>query len=182
MSGSRWLGLVFLLVALAPAAGVASDKSSSTSDRLREQKLLSRMHRINRLEIAMAEMAMQRGQSQAVKDFGRIHRKDHQENDDEVVSVARQEGLSLTLASPTRTDERLKEHEQQVRQLLESSQGADFDRDFLDMTAKGHSKATLLLTIARKRLPNGRVRALVTSTIPILKRHRQLAEELQSRD
>ena len=183
MSGSRFqrLGMVLLLVALAPAAGVASDVSSSTPDRLREQKILSRMHRINRMEIAMAEMAIQRGQSEAVRDFGRAVRKVHQENDGEVISVARQEGLSLALATPTRTDERLKEHEQHTRQLLESSQGAAFDRVFLKTTAKGYAKVALLLTIARDRLQKGRVRALVTSTIPIIKRHRRLAEELQSR-
>lgn len=183
MSGSRCrrLGLVVLLVALAPAAGVASDMSSSASDRLREQKILSRMHRINRMEIAVAEMAIERGQSEAVKDFGRKLRQNHQENDDEVIAVARQVGLSLTLATPTRTDERLKEHEQQMRELLESSQDAAFDSVFLKTTAKGYAKVALLLTIARDRLPKGRVRALVTSTIPIIKRHRRLAEELQSR-
>ena len=178
----RRLGLVVLLLALAPTAGVASDLSSGTSDRLREQKILSRMHRINQMEIAMAEMAIQRGQSEAVKDFGRTLRKDHQENDAEVISVARQEGLSLTLATPTRTDERLEEHEQQMRQLLESAQGAAFDSVFVKTTAKGYAKVALLLTIARDRLPKGRVRALVTSTIPIIKRNRRLAEELQSQD
>lgn len=184
MSRSRYqhLGLIVLLVALAPATGVASDTSSSSSHRLREQKILSRMHRINRMEIAMAEMAIQRGQSEAVKDFGRTLRKNHEENDAEVISVARQEGLSLTLVTPTRTDERLQEHEQQMREVLESAQGAAFDSAFLKATAKGYAKAALLLTIARDRLPKGRVRALVISTIPILKRHRRLAEELQSQD
>ena len=184
MNGSRYqrLGLIVLLLALAPATGIASDTSSSTSPRLREQKILSRMHRINRMEIAMAEMAIQRGRSEAVKNFGRALRKDHQENDTEVISVARQEGLSLTLATPTRTDERLKEHEQRMRQLLESAQGAAFDSVFLKATARGYAKAALLLTITRDRLQKGRVRALVTSTIPILKRQRRLAEELQPQD
>jgi putative membrane protein len=182
MSGSprQRLGLVLLLVTLLPVAGVASGTSGVTSDRLREQKILSRMHRINRMEIAMAEMAIERGQSEAVKDFARTLRKDHQENDVEVIAVARQEGLSLTLATPTRTDQRLEEHEQQTRQLLESAQGAAFDGVFLKTTAKGYGKIALLLTIARDRLPKGRVRALVTFTIPIVKRHRRIAEELQS--
>ena len=154
--------------------GYSTSDRGNSSDRDMEQQVLSEMHSVNQMEIRMGEMAMRKGQSREVREFGRRLRRDHQMSDRQVLSVARREHIDLTMNTSSNRDDRM-------HQELESASGHDFDRAFMKHMAEGHADVLRDLTQARHTLRNGRVRALVTSTIPAIRRHQRMAQNLESR-
>ena len=150
--------------------------------RLIEQQVLSKMHDVNQKEIQMGQMAMQRGHSRQVRDFGRRLQRDHQANDRLVRTIARREGVDLANYTPnTPEEQREADRDNRMHQDLESASGRDFDRAFMRAMAEGHADVARDLSRAQHTLRNGRVRALVTSTILTVRRHQRMARTLESR-
>lgn len=130
------------------------------------------MHHVNQMEIRLGELAMQKGRSQDVRNFGRRLRNDHQMADRRVTNLAAREGIRLVNPPMTR-------HERTVNRRLRYARGHQFDREFMDAMADGHTQTIQDLSQARRDLRDPQVRRLVGNTLPALRHHRKMAREIQ---
>ena len=187
MQLSRLFRLSVAVTASALAFGLVSVAQGRTydrhferrSDRQMEQRVLAKMHDVNQMEIGMGTMAMQKGQSRQVRDFGRRLRGDHRSNDRDVMRVARREHIDLTQSASM--EDRMSGRDRRAMDDLNNANGREFDRAFLRTMAEGHGDMERQLISARDRLNDGPVRSLVTSTIPAIRRHQRMAQNLESR-
>ena len=144
--------------------------------------VLSQMHHINQMEMDMGRMAMERGHSKAVRNFGKRLQRDHQANDKKVMELAQRERVTLEMGPPQTPEEQ--EHaaeEAKTQQDLQAAQGADFDRAFLQAMERGHADAAAMLTQAHDQIHDEDVRHLVAATIPTVEKHRKMAQDAESK-
>jgi len=158
------LGIAVLVFAGMAQAQYRNDPAS--------RQVLSRMHHVNQMEIRLGELAMQKGRSQEVRDYGRTLRNDHQMSDRRVTNLAAREGIDLYRIAPSA-------HDRMVSRRLQRARGHAFDREFLNAMANGHAQVITELTRARRNVRNPEVRRLIGSTLPALREHRNMARDFQ---
>jgi putative membrane protein len=166
----RGLSVLFAVAILAASAVAAH--GATRYDRHMTQQVLSKMHHVNQMEIRMGELAMQKGRSQDVRNFGRRLRNDHQMADRRVTNLAAREGIRLVNRPMT-------PHERSVHRRLRHARGDRFDREFMNDMASGHTQTIQDLAQARRELRDPQVRRLVGNTLPALRQHRNMAREIQ---
>ncbi len=137
-----------------------------------EKNLLVQMHAINLMQIHIGELAAQKNASPKVKAFGRRLVMDHAFADDQILKLAKKQGLVLA-DNPTAT-------EQQAIRMLEALDGNEFNQAFLDQMAVDHQTTVLLLNSAMGDLP-GRsyVRVVIDRLIPIFGQHYEVSQVLK---
>jgi putative membrane protein len=165
-------GLTAVLAALTLTLLAVGAQGATRYDRQMTRQVLSKMHHVNQMEIRMGEMAMQKGRSQDVRDFGRRLRNDHQMADRRVTRLAAREGIRLV--NPPMTP-----HERSVHRRLRHARGDRFDREFMNAMASGHTQTIQDLAQARRELRDPQVRRLVGNTLPAMRQHRNMAREIQ---
>jgi putative membrane protein len=165
-------GLTAVLAALTLALLSVGAQGATRYDRQMTRQVLSKMHHVNQMEIRMGELAMQKGRSQDVRDFGRRLRNDHQMADRRVTRLAAREGIRLM--NPPMTP-----HERSVHRRLRRAHGDRFDREFMSAMASGHTQTIQDLAQARRELRDPQVRRLVGNTLPAMRQHRNMAREIQ---
>jgi predicted outer membrane protein len=150
------------------------DMNMSRSEMRMDGTVLSNMHHVNQMEISMGKLAVKRGDSPQVKNFGRQLQSDHQFNDKQVTDLAKRDGIHLASVKPSAKEDAM-QHE------LKSARGPDFDRMFLRDMNRGHSDAVMMLTHARGRIHDPEVRRLVNHTIPAVQHHRHMARSMENK-
>lgn len=129
----------------------------------------------NTADIETGNLAAERGHSQEVRDFGEMLVHDH--------TMVRQQGRDLAARldvtpTPPADDAGARAHAEAMA-MLESKQGADFDRAFLEHEVKFHRdvidavQSTLLPAIE-----NAELEALVVKVAPAFNAHMLAAENM----
>jgi putative membrane protein len=123
-------------------------------------------------EVKLGELAQQKGQSQAVKDFGSRMVADHTKANDELKSLAGRKGITL----PSDVDAR----DQAIYDFLSKLQGAAFDRAYMrDMVADHRADVTEF----RRESEHGSdadLKAFAAKTLPTLEDHLRMAERTEA--
>ena len=120
-------------------------------------------------EVAIGQLAQEQGESQAVKDFGKLLVSDHGAHKQELTTLAQASGISIT-SEPT--DEAKANLEK-----LKALHGAAFDKEFKAMMVKDHTKD---IAKYEKQANSGDVQtaALAQKTLPTLRKHLDTANAL----
>ena len=127
---------------------------------------------INLSEIAMGQLAQERGTSDGVKQYGQHLVLDHVSNGAEVITLVR-DMKGTVVTQPPAADMAI------FRQLMEMGDG-DFDRAFAARMVEGHRKAIELFE--QKASEDGRVADYAEATIPALRSHLEMAQRLAGED
>lgn len=159
-----------LLVALAGfaltsgAAGAAESQSS--------QKFLSNAIQGDISEVKLGQLAQENGGSNGVRDFGKTLVTDHTKAQAEAKKTASSAGVTPP-EQPT-------SEAQQEYDKLKSTKGADFDREFVQYMVQDHKKD---IADFRKeaQAKDGAASSLAKQQLPVLEKHLQIAESLQSK-
>jgi putative membrane protein len=162
MKVSNGLAFGSLAVALM-ITGVASAADDTA-------KVLGRLHHSNHMEIEMGKLAQDKGQSKDVKSFGKTLVTDHTAADKKVMALAKQEKIDLTTTMPPMKDDKMA--------LLKTAVGAEFDKAFARAMVEDHTKDVNEAKAARDTTTDAKLKALLTSTIPVLEKHREMAQKL----
>ena len=74
----------------------------------------------------------------------------------------------------------MREHQQMQQQMqrLGTLKGAQFDAEFANLMAQGHDKAIKMLEQSQSTVQNSQLRTFITSTLPTLRTHLQVAQSL----
>lgn len=121
-------------------------------------------------EVQLGQLAQEKAQSQAVKDFGKRMVDDHGKANDQVKQIAAAKGV--TLPSEVKGDER--EHYDKLAKLS----GAEFDKAYIKDMMKDHKKDIAEFRKEAKKAKDPDVKAFATDTLPTLEQHQAMIREV----
>ncbi len=119
-------------------------------------------------EIKMGELAQQKGQSDATKQFGRMLRQDHGQHLDKAKGLAQQSGV----VPPSEPDAKQKAMYDKLSKL----NGAQFDRQFASAMVCDHKED--ISNYRKEAHTKGPLADFAQQTIPTLEKHLRTAESL----
>lgn len=122
------------------------------------------------MEVELGQLAQQKAQAVSVKDFGTRMVTDHSKANDELKALAAQKNLQY----PTEL-----EHKQRsmVDKLAKLS-GSDFDKKYMKMMVKDHTKDVKEFHKAVKKVKDADLNAWAAKTLPTLEQHLQQAKDV----
>jgi putative membrane protein len=121
-------------------------------------------------EVELGQLAVQRGASDAVKQFGQRMVDDHTRANQELIGLASGAGVTL----PTALDAK---HRALVDRMSRLS-GAAFDRAYKSQMVKDHTSAVALFQREAGRGAHADLKAFATRTLPTLQEHLGMAREM----
>lgn len=158
--------VVFGLGTLA-RGGVA--RGADENSAAQTEEVLMKLHHSNQMEVAAGKLAQEKGQSKDVKSFGKTLVSDHSAADKKVMALAKTEKINLPASEPMSDDKMDK---------LKSASGADFDKMFATHMLEDHKKDIDEVKSARDNTKDTKLKGLLSSTLPVLEKHRDIAQRL----
>ncbi|TGD59502.1 DUF4142 domain-containing protein [Flavobacterium humi] len=122
-------------------------------------------------EIEIGKLAQKKGNTQHVKDFGKMLVDDHTKSLTEVRNLAIANNVTLPAA--------LTEKGTEAYNKLNEKSGADFDKLFADMMADGHVKAVDKMSEIADKTTNAEIKRWATDQVGILTGHLEHAKRIQ---
>ena len=157
-----------LLTALAVLAPIAlvSCGAPSTSDFV-QTAAMSDMY-----EVEAGKIAGQKGQSDAVKQFGQSMVNAHSQTSQELKGIVQQQGIKADV--PTKLDTK---HQSMIDDL-NKARAEDFDKTYAKQQVRAHEDAEKLFSKYADKGDNDAVKAFATKTLPVIKQHLEEAKKL----
>jgi len=121
-------------------------------------------------EVELGRLAVQKGMSDAVKQFGQRMIDDHTNANQQLMQLASSKGMTL----PTTLDAK---HAAMVAKFQRLS-GAEFDRQYAKQMVQAHRKAVDLFQKEADRGVDADLKAFASQTLPILQGHLSMAQAL----
>jgi len=120
--------------------------------------------------VEAGKLAVQRGATEGVKKFGQHAIEHHTQINDELAQLASKKGVTL----PKKMDKK----EQEALDKIAKLSGPDFDKAYLEMEIRDHSKD---LSAFRKEAKDGKdpdVKAWATKAVAAIEEHLKMARDL----
>jgi putative membrane protein len=123
-------------------------------------------------EVETSKLAEQKGQSDAVKNFGRQMVRQHTTANDRLATLAKADNVP----QPGEFD-----HEHQaMRERLETLSGAAFDRAYIQGQRADHQRTAQLLEYEIGSGQDAELKTFASETLPIVLQHLQMAQDIDA--
>lgn len=122
------------------------------------------------MEVELGRLAVERGASDAVRQFGQQMVDDHTRANQQLMERASAAGLT----PPSALDSK---HRNAVQKMARRS-GAEFDREYARQMVKDHEKTIALFQREAARGSHADLRAFASETLPALEGHLRMARDL----
>lgn len=176
-----------LVMSLTAAVSQAGDRKDAKLA-LMDQRFVHAAGHGGMMEIDAAQLALERGSSQAVKDYARQMIRDHEQANQELMTLAQSKGVKLP-ATLEAMHKRLNDQERLAlrhmvvkhrdeRMLLESMSGAMFDQAYIGGQVKDHHQMVGLFEVHSRHSMDPDIKAWATKTLPHLQMHLRRAQEI----
>jgi putative membrane protein len=123
-------------------------------------------------EIAAGKVASEKGQSEAVKQFGQLMVEVHGKTSQELKDIVQAENLKVRM--PSRLD---RKHQKLIRALNEAKP-EDFDDVYAEQQVEAHDLAIELFDEYAEKGGNADLKQFAANTLPTIRQHRAEAEKL----
>lgn len=124
-------------------------------------------------EVEGSKLALTKASNEKVKAFAQQMIDDHTKANDELMELARKKGVELP-AEPSLM-------QKGKHKLLEHSDGADFDRRYVEsLGVKAHEDTIKLFRKGAQEAKDADVKAFAEKTLPKLEHHLEMARELHA--
>lgn len=154
------------------AAGIAHAAEADNSVSRSDTRFLERAAQSGKLEIDASKIAIERAQSQEVKDFAQKMITDHQAVDTELRTLAQSKKVEL----PTE----LRWGQNRTIKSLQDREGHEFDERYVDKVAvDAHEDAVDLFENAAENADDPQIKAFAAKVLPDLKNHLSMGEQLE---
>jgi putative membrane protein len=140
------------------------------ADKISAQDFAATAASSDMFEIRSSELALQKSQTSAVKEFAQMMIKDHTEASKNLMAAAKQDGIAVP-------GEMAEKHAAQVK-ALSGAEGEAFDAAYLDAQLAGHKEALALMTNYAKDGDAAALKAHAQKTAPIVQMHLEHVEQL----
>jgi putative membrane protein len=141
------------------------NKASKADDSFLKQAMQGDM-----AEVKMGQLAQEKGGSDQVKQFGQTLASDHQENLDKAKSLAQKIGMT--------PPDSVNAEQKATYNKMSKLSGREFDREFAQHMVQDHKKDISKFEQESKK--SGDVASFAQDTLPVLKKHLETAEQLNS--
>jgi putative membrane protein len=132
-----------------------------------DQSFVQNAALVNQEQIKLGQLAVKKGTSSQVRDFGQKLIDDHSKVGDQLKQIATREGISLpTELGPEQTN---------TISRLSGLSGKAFDSAFMDEIKTGHQQAMSLFQNEAKNGTDPQLRDFAQSTLPALHQHSESA-------
>jgi putative membrane protein len=139
--------------------------------------VMQKVHQANQQELEMAQMALDKAQSPRVKAYAKKLVSDHTAADKQLLAYADKKKIDrseLQVAStPTEAAKAGDPHAK-----LNTSSGAEFDRDFVTVMIDEHDKAIEMVKTAKGTVSDKQLAKMLSAMLPKLERHKKMAQDL----
>lgn len=122
------------------------------------------------MEVELGQLAVQKGASDEVKQFGQRMIDDHSKANTELMSLATSKGVTL----PAELDAKHREHVTK----MSTRTGAEFDREYVKMMVSDHNKDVSEFEKQSTKGADPDLKAFASRTLPTLQEHLKLARAL----
>ena len=123
-------------------------------------------------EIEAGKIAGQKGQSDAIKQFGQHMVEAHSQTTEELKGIVQQGNIKVDL--PTKLDEK---HQRMIDDL-NAAHAEDFDKTYAKQQVSAHEKAADLFSKYADKGDNDAVKAFAAKVLPVIKQHLEEAKKL----
>jgi putative membrane protein len=162
-------GTKVVLVAGALGALRALSASAQQAD---QTNFLADAIRGNVSEVKLGQLAAERGESQQVREYGDMLRKDHTKALEKASSIANEIGVPAS--------SELTAQQQNQFQSLQKLSGDEFDTTFLSQMVREHQSDIAKFSAQAQSGSDPQVMAFAKETLPTLQAHLQHAQSIQS--
>jgi putative membrane protein len=165
-------GLVVLALLSIPAIAQSAGQGSANRLTGADQNFLSKAAQGNMAEVELGRLAEQRASNPAVKQFGQRMVTDHTRLQEQLKSVAAQEGVTL----PTSVNAK----QQATKDKLSNMSGAAFDRYYINDMVADHRGDISEFQRQADHGTDPAVKQLAQQALPTLHEHLTMAEDVQT--
>jgi len=123
-------------------------------------------------EVEAGKIASEKGQSEAVKEFGRHMVEAHSKTSEELKGIVQAEKLNVEL--PAKLD---KKHRNMI-DALNNAKPEDFDKTYAKQQGKAHKRAVELFDEYAEEGDNAALKQFAANTLPTIKQHLEAAKKL----
>lgn len=124
-------------------------------------------------EVALGQLAQQKGMSQDVKDFGAKMVKDHTKANNEMKAVAKEKNITLPAT--------VGKDEQKTMDDLSKKSGKDFDKAYVKLMVEDHDKDVKMFEKEAKDGKDAAVKSFAATTLPVLKMHQSMIKGIDQK-
>lgn len=124
-------------------------------------------------EAHVGQLAQDKAQSQAVKDYGQMLVTDHTKDYNDLTAAATKAGLSVPKGIDAKNSKMIAP--------LEKLKGTAFDQRFIQMMVSGHKAAISAYTREIKEDQNADIKNYAQTAMPVLQKHLDDATALQKK-
>ena len=142
-----------------------------------EARLLGFLNHANKGDLEGGRLAQERGNSLAVKTYGRQMEADHMQMLQESEGTAMRLGV-LPVMGPE-TQQLVKEHERAM-QKLQASSGKDFDQSYLSHEIEMHKQVLKTVGSFAEQIRDPQLTQMIAGARPILEAHLKAAQRLMA--
>jgi len=114
-------------------------------------------------EIALGKLAIQKGKSKKIKNFGVMAVKEDGKITDKLIALIKSKNISLPM-SPDPVDQKTIED-------MSAKSGSDFDKAYINFMIKDHERGIKLFTDESKKLQDPDLKAFAIKTLPVIEKH-----------
>jgi putative membrane protein len=160
-----------------------SDKSDTAKkEKLTENELqiVAHYHDDNAKEIELGKLAAKRASTPAVKQYGEMLVKDHQDFDRQLTAIAKSTSQKIPKEKPT-TDAEKQELDTSKKTVanIQKLRGENFDREYLRFMVEDHDRALSKIDSQISEAKNTELADVLRGVKPTLQRHADQARELE---
>lgn len=152
------------------ATGAADDAAMATTP-VSTGTYVAQAANSDMYEIQAGELATKNGQSQQVKDFGRMMVTDHTKSSQEMKAMVTRANLGTQ--APARLDA---EHQAMIDRL-KAARGEAFDREYMTQQMAAHRKALALHQGYAQSGDNAELKGFAAKVVPVVQKHHDWLEQ-----
>ncbi len=164
-------GLAALALALTAGKLTAADREDRGQLSESDYKFVKQAARGGISEVELGLLAQQKGNSDAVRNFGSQMAQDHKKANQELKQIATSKGVTIP--------SELSHGERSTLDKLQNATGADFDKEYASAMVKDHKEDVKEFKKAAGDLKDPDLRAFAQKTLPTLENHLTMAEQME---
>ena len=158
------------------AAGDTSAAAAPTPSGWTDPNIVALLDEANMADSAAGAVAVTKGTSAAVRDFGRRMTRDHHTLRAQGEALAKELGVTPALPSDDPVMPAAQKH---MDNLNSTAKGKDFDKAYIDGEVDIHKAVLDIATKAAAQTQNSELKNLIQKAAPVIQGHLDLAESIQ---
>lgn len=172
MTNSLTAGFLGLLLLVAPSLVFAQPTKPGGSLSSSDRKFVTEAAEGGKMEVELGELAQQKAESDAVKQFGKRMADDHGKANRELADLASSKAVQLSDKPSSKA--------QREKDRLSTLSGAAFDREYVKMMVKDHEKDVAAFKRESQQAKDPDLKAWAAKTLPTLEDHLRMIKQVQS--